>query len=126
VTALLNGRRRKAAGCTLRLRAFPLSSSLEPGPPARIVETGMEGRRNGFPYRHNSGRGLPTHRSPGRLHPGIADYGSCLSSHSLRSVSRPYQSHRESGIRRQTFCETTLDPISSVTLGLVTVFDFLA
>jgi hypothetical protein len=30
------------------------------------------------------------------------------------------------GIRRQTFCETTLDPISSVTLGLVTVFDFLA
>jgi hypothetical protein len=44
-------------------RAFPLGSSMEPGPPARIVATGMERRRKGFPYRHNSGRSLPTHRS---------------------------------------------------------------
>jgi len=45
---------------------------------------------------------------------------------SLRSSSRPAQSHRESGIRRKTFSETPLDPISSVTLGLVTVFDYIA
>jgi hypothetical protein len=41
-------------------------------------------------------------------------------------VRGPISRIARTGIRRQTFCETTLNPISSVTLGLVTVFDFLA
>ena len=45
---------------------------------------------------------------------------------SLRSASRPAESHRERGIRRKTSSETTVDPIGGVTLGLATVFDFLA
>ena len=38
----------RAAGRTSKSTAFPLGSSLEPGPPARIVATGMEGRWKGF------------------------------------------------------------------------------
>ena len=91
----------RAAGRTSRSRAFPLGSSLEPGPPPRVVATGMERRGKSFLSRDDSGCGLPTHRSPGSLHPGIADYGCDLGDRSLRSASRPDQSHRKNGVRRQ-------------------------
>ena len=114
-----------AAGCTSGSAGLPLSSSVESGSSPRIVVTGMERCRKCPPSRHDSGRVLPTHRSPRRLHPGIADYGSNLGNRSSCSGSRPDRSHRENGIRRQTFCETTPDPISSVTLCLVTDWTFL-
>jgi len=76
----------------------------------------MEGRLKGFPYRHDSGRRLPTHRSPGRLHPGVPDYGGDLGNHSLRSGSRPGQSHRKNGVRGQ-IRYATKDRIAEMTPG---------
>src|SRR3977135_3330852 len=104
----------RAAGRTSKSRTFPLGSSLEPGPPARIVATGMERYWKGFPSRHDSGRGLPIDRSPGRLPPGIADYGSDPGGRSVCSGSWADQSHRKNGVCCQTCLETTTDPISKI------------